>query len=126
MSGTAEIIFMDDFEDLWDFLTYDIPKQKVDFAIHVKELCNIMGLDDDRNFLCGRLIQLLTDAALQYAETHNKSSVAHMTMRTFVTEMEHRRNFMKMCMEVFHSRALVDPRCILRERSTRSDLLCSD
>jgi hypothetical protein len=113
--GTVEMIFMDDFEDLWDFLTYDLPKRKVDFAVHVKELCNIMGLDDDQNFICGRLLQLLTDAALQYVETYHTSSCTHMTLSTFVSHIEARKEFSNKCMAAFHARSSIDPRCVLHD-----------
>jgi hypothetical protein len=109
---TIELVFMDDFGDFWKFLkNSNSIIDKIDFALNIKEYCNMLGLDDDGNIFCGKLDLLLMNAAIEFSNTLDICMNNPKSLNAILRTIHIRQELKKTCIVHFMCKHSSDPRC---------------
>jgi len=103
-----------DFRNFWSFVKNKIPQNKIDFSLNVRNLCQVLGLYDNKNIYCGRLDQLLFDAGIQYYKTLEPLMFVNtkFTMDNYAESINEYKKIKKNCILLFSSKSTEDPRCL--------------
>ena len=106
------IVFTSDFTSLWEFLE-DMKhpsKSTVDYALQIKESCNILGLDEDaslRGKLCSLYLCAATNCVLSNWEINWEKD---RSVKTISESWESRHLYKMFCIEVMMDEQKRDPR----------------
>jgi len=118
-----ELVFMEDFDDFWLFLKDKFPREKVDYALKVKEYCNILGLFDNGNIFCGRLEMLLVEAANQFMNQVSNSMVKYRPFHMFTEHLLIRDEMKIDFIKKFLDKSGKDPRCYILVQELSKDFV---